>query len=167
MKTNCTKCGVKLVVGENIVPSGIKWGMYRCKSCQNTKDRIKVRTDPIYKLKKLLISKVRITTFKNKGEWRKNNTLKHTLGIDSRQEWLDYIENQFVDGMCWENYGEWELDHIIELHTVNTIEDINRLNHHTNIQPLWKEVNSLKHNLNRKDPCTREEVKRKSRESKK
>ena len=153
MKTNCIKCDVKLVVGENMTPSQIKSGNYRCTPCQSSY-QLKLynkrrEEDPVFKLKKTFISRIHKTTFKNKGKWKKNNTLKYTLGVDTRDEWLEYIENQFVDGMCWENYGEWELDHIIELHTVNTIEEVYKLFHHTNYQPLWKRDNIDKHMKNR------------------
>ena len=47
------------------------------------------------------------------------------------------MENQFIDGISWENYGEWHIDHIIPLSTSKSIEEINRLCHYTNLQPLW------------------------------
>ena len=149
MKTNCIKCGIKLVLGENMYPSQPKSGTYRCKTCikKSSIQRLNkvIKEDPVIKLKHHLLSGIHMTTFRNKGKWSKNNTLKYTLGVDTRDEWLEYIENQFVDGMCWENYGEWELDHIIELHTASTIEDMRKLFHHTNYQPLWKRDNIDKH----------------------
>jgi hypothetical protein len=46
--------------------------------------------------------------------------------------------------MNWENYGlyngtekyGWDIDHVIPLSTAKTEEDVLRLNHYTNLQPL-------------------------------
>jgi hypothetical protein len=46
--------------------------------------------------------------------------------------------------MTLENYGEWHLDHIIPLATATTREDVVRLNHYTNFQPLWAKDNLSK-----------------------
>ena len=51
--------------------------------------------------------------------------------------------------MNWDNYGKyngqtdfgWDIDHIIPLDTAQTIEEIIKLNHHTNLQPLCSKVN--------------------------
>lgn len=54
--------------------------------------------------------------------------------------------------MNWENYGNpkdgkyelnktWDLDHIIPICSAKTNEDIIRLNHYTNFQPLCSYVN--------------------------
>ena len=50
-----------------------------------------------------------------------------------------YIEERFTDGMCWENYGlhGWHIDHNVPLDFGETEEDLFKLNHFTNLQPLW------------------------------
>lgn len=55
------------------------------------------------------------------------------------QELREHIESKFIDGMSWDNYGftGWHLDHIIPLASANTKEEIIKLNHYTNLQPLW------------------------------
>lgn len=57
-----------------------------------------------------------------------------------------HIEDQFVYGMCWENYGEWHIDHIIPLSHGKTEDEILKLHHYKNLQPLWKEDNLKKGN---------------------
>lgn len=55
-----------------------------------------------------------------------------------------HIENKFVEGMSWNNYGEWHIDHIKPLSSGKSKEDYIRLNHYTNLQPLWAEDNMRK-----------------------
>ena len=94
--------------------------------------------DPIYKLS--LNIRVRVKTyFKCKGISHKlSKSTQEMIGC-SPQELREHIENKFVDGMSWDNYGTygWHLDHIIPLASANTKEEIIKLNHYTNLQPLW------------------------------
>jgi hypothetical protein len=62
------------------------------------------------------------------------------------QELRDYIESKFVDGMSWDNYGlrGWHIDHIIPLSSTKIKEEIIKLNHYTNLQPLWATDNLKK-----------------------
>ena len=46
--------------------------------------------------------------------------------------------------MTWENRSEWEIDHIIPLASATTEEDVIRLNHYTNLRPLWTIDNQSK-----------------------
>lgn len=55
----------------------------------------------------------------------------------SASDFKKHIESQFTNGMSWENQGEWHIDHIIPLASANTKEDVIRLTHYTNLQPLW------------------------------
>jgi hypothetical protein len=50
-----------------------------------------------------------------------------------------HIEQQFTEGMTWDNYGinGWHVDHIKPLASATCEEDIIALNHYTNLQPLW------------------------------
>jgi len=59
-----------------------------------------------------------------------------------------YLEDQFVSGMTWENYGKvWDIDHIVPIKYQNpTIEEVIKRLHYTNTQPLWKEMNMKKGN---------------------
>ena len=58
-----------------------------------------------------------------------------------------YIENQFLPGMTWSNYGKWHLDHVIPVShfdltdRMQTLEAFNWLNY----QPLWA-IDNLKKN---------------------
>jgi hypothetical protein len=51
----------------------------------------------------------------------------------------EHLEKQFKEGMSWENYGKWEIDHIrpIASYDLTSIEQQKECFHYTNLQPLW------------------------------
>jgi len=57
-----------------------------------------------------------------------------------------HLESQFTDGMSWENYGRWHIDHIIPLASfdLSDREQLKCACHYTNLQPLWAEDNLRK-----------------------
>ena len=61
-------------------------------------------------------------------------------------ELKEHIEKQFLEGMTWENYGfrGWHIDHIIPLASVDSNDDVYRLSHYTNLQPMWASDNYKK-----------------------
>jgi hypothetical protein len=60
----------------------------------------------------------------------------------------EHLENQFTEGMSWDNQGQygWHIDHIVPLSSAKTNEEIYKLCHYTNLQPLWAEDNLKKSN---------------------
>jgi hypothetical protein len=61
------------------------------------------------------------------------------------EEFKIHIESKFNENMSWDNYGYfWEFDHIIQLATANTYDEIIKLNHYTNFQPLEIKLNRSK-----------------------
>lgn len=70
------------------------------------------------------------------------------LGI-SIGEYRKYLENLFEEGMTWDNFGEWQIDHIVPLmyiedKTPPTEDVIKKRLHYTNTQPMWIEDNMRK-----------------------
>ena len=57
---------------------------------------------------------------------------------------MKHIESQFEPWMTWDNHGEWHIDHIIPLASATTKEEIKKLCHYTNLQPLLAEENLSK-----------------------
>ncbi len=110
-------------------------------SSDNHKKRRK--ENPIYKFKcnlRILIS----GSFKRgKNQFQKNAKTEQILGC-TIEEFRNYIEGKFTEGMTIENHGEWHLDHIKPLAEANTEEEIVKLNHYTNFQPLWAKDNLSK-----------------------
>ena len=78
---------------------------------------------------------------------KKNQSFNTTelIGIDYLS-FKEYFEKLFVEGMSWENYGEWQIDHIIPLSSAKTKEEIYELAKYTNLQPLWQKDNKMKSN---------------------
>tara|TARA_R110000868_G_scaffold401649_2_gene677268 strand:+ start:6108 stop:6494 length:387 start_codon:yes stop_codon:yes gene_type:complete len=88
-----------------------------------------------------------------RGAFRSKNKVKIGLTLDilgcSIIEFKAHLEAQFEPWMDWDNRGlyngecdyGWDIDHIIPLSTAITEEDIMRLNHYTNLQPLCSYVN--------------------------
>lgn len=69
----------------------------------------------------------------------------------SRRELIEHLEAQFRDGMSWDNYGKWEIDHKIPLSWfvwagVNDPKVVNKLR---NLQPLWSKENKGKWSVRR------------------
>lgn len=75
---------------------------------------------------------------------KKNKTFE-LVGC-SPQELKEHLEKQFTEGMSWENRKEWHIDHIIPLSSAKTEEELYKLCHYTNLQPLWAEENLKKSN---------------------
>lgn len=67
----------------------------------------------------------------------------HTIDIlgYSAEDLKCHIEKQFIDGMNWENYGRWEIDHIRPLCTFPHDTDPAIVNALSNLRPLWKKDN--------------------------
>jgi hypothetical protein len=121
------------------------WTKYR----ENNRDRInkKIRdrkhNDPLYKL----TFSIRTTIHNSitRMGYSKRDKSREILGC-SFEDFMKYIEEQFLEGMSWDNHGEWHLDHKIPVSWANTEEEIYELNRYTNFQPLWSFDNLSKGN---------------------
>jgi hypothetical protein len=76
---------------------------------------------------------------------RKSNSTTNLLGC-SIENFRLHIQSKFQDGMTWENYGEWHIDHILPCASfdLSDFEQQKVCFHHTNLQPLWAEENIKK-----------------------
>lgn len=99
------------------------------------------KTDPEFNLIVRLRARVR-SVLKSKNLEKRKSTLEY-LGCSSAYL-VFHLESQFVEGMTWENRNLWHIDHIIPISSAKTQEDIIRLSHYTNLQPLWAPDNIKK-----------------------
>lgn len=104
------------------------------------------KNDAFFKFK-LSVRNLLYNSFK-RGFSVKNKRTTEILGC-SFEEFRMYIEERFNDNMTWDNYGSyWEYDHIIQLAIAKSEDELLRLNHYTNFQPLEVEKNRSKNYKN-------------------
>ena len=115
----------------------------KTKEHKNNNRKKRLATDPQYRLKNN-IRRLILLSFSKKGYSKKSKT-NEILGIDY-PGFISHIEGQFTKGMSWENRGLWELDHIVPISLGKTEDEIVKLNHYSNFQPLWREDNLKKGN---------------------
>ena len=110
-----------------------------------TYNKNRKQIDELFKLKMTVRNRIR-DFFKIKNITKKNTTFD-IIGC-TPVHLKEYIEKQFTNGMNWQNHGlyGWHIDHIIPLSSANTEEEIYKLCHYTNLQPLWAEDNLRKSN---------------------
>jgi hypothetical protein len=75
--------------------------------------------------------------------WKKNTHFSGYIGC-TYDELVNHIEKKFSEGMTWENKDLWHVDHIIPLISAETEEEMYKLCHYTNLQPLWETDNLSK-----------------------
>jgi hypothetical protein len=109
-----------------------------------TKNRIKI--DIVFKLKENIRTSIG-NSFRNFGYSKKSRT--HEILGCSFEEFKLHLESKFEYWMCWDNKGlyngdlsyGWDIDHIIPISSATNEEELIKLNHYTNLQPLCSYVN--------------------------
>jgi hypothetical protein len=64
----------------------------------------------------------------------------------SAEEFRENIQSKFTEGMSWENWGEWHIDHIMPVSKFDKETSASIVNALSNLQPLWAEENFKKSN---------------------
>jgi hypothetical protein len=106
----------------------------------------KIKNDILFSLKHNINTAI-LYHLRKFGYSKKSRT--HEILGCSFEEFKIYLELKFENWMTWENRGMyngefnygWDIDHIIPISTAKTEEDIIRLNHYTNLQPLCSKIN--------------------------
>jgi len=106
----------------------------------------KLNADDLFKLKCNLRNLIKNSLHK-RGLNKKNKT-EVILGC-SFEDFKLYLESKFEAWMNWENRGlyngeinyGWDIDHIIPLSSAKSEDDLIKLNHYTNLQPLCSKTN--------------------------
>lgn len=128
------------------------YGRYNiCISCQKKRKRKstydshkrRYNEDELYKAK-TIFRKVAYSSI-NRGGYSKNSRSQEILGCD-----FDYLkkhlEDKFQEGMSWDNYGKWHIDHIYPISKAKDFEHLLECCNYKNLQPLWAFDNISKSN---------------------
>jgi hypothetical protein len=111
----------------------------------NARRRERIKTEPEYRLKNVLRSRIgQFVVGKNKSA----KTME-LLGC-SLDELRVYLESRFKSGMTWETYGRkgWHIDHIQPCTSFDLLDPKQQRQcfHYSNLQPLWWNENISKGN---------------------
>ena len=140
----CTKCDSIKNISMFGKDKSKKDGMSsHCNMCRNKYSLDRKKLDIIFRIStsiRSIISK----SISRMGYSKKSKTYK-ILGCDF-EEFKKYIESMFKENMNWGNYGEWHLDHRTPISFAKTEDEVYKLNHYTNFQPLWEIDNLSKGN---------------------
>lgn len=96
-----------------------------------------------YRLSRFMYESIRRVLARTKEE--KTYKTEKLLGYN-KLLLKSHIELQFKDGMSWDNYGEWHIDHKISISELylNGVSDPAVINALSNLQPLWAADNLSK-----------------------
>jgi hypothetical protein len=101
-------------------------------------ERERRASDPKYRLASR--TRTAVYTCLKEANVSKYRSTFDTLGY-TLEELMKHLENQFVDGMSWDNYGEWHVDHIRPMSSFE-FESVDDPEFKVcwsldNLQPLW------------------------------
>lgn len=131
---------------EHTIKKSLKWMKNNSKQKNEwAREYVKEKrqSDKIFNLTSKLRHRTR-EIFKQKN-FLKNKSFKNYIGCTVEQL-ATHIESQFKDGMSWELVldGSIHIDHIKPIHLATSEEEVYKLNHYTNLQPLWAHENLSK-----------------------
>jgi len=109
----------------------------------------RLKLDILFKIKQNIRSLIS-NSIKLKG-LKKNSKTENILGC-TFDEFKIHIESKFESWMNWNNQGNpvdgilefnktWDIDHIIPISNAKTEEEVIKINHYTNFQPLCSKIN--------------------------
>jgi hypothetical protein len=119
----------------------------KIKETKRNYEKTRKSTDPIYKL----IGNFRTAIY---TVLKENNVTKYghyfeILGYQP-QQLINHLEIQFKDGMSWDNYGEWHVDHKLPITYFKfndvTDDEFKKCWSLENLQPMWGSENISKSN---------------------
>ena len=162
IKKECTKCKVSKTLDKFYLAKNKGTIRSACKECASKARKLyyqthrketiqqttqyqnnRRKTDPGFKMKRNLRCRL-YHALKSQNAKKSNRTLKLT-GC-TVPFLMGYIESKFKDGMTWENYGTWHMDHIYPCSKFDLTKDEEQRKcfHYTNLQPLWASENISK-----------------------
>jgi hypothetical protein len=108
------------------------------KNCRNKWRNKQRKENPLFQLKENM--RCRVWQYLKNG---KSKSTEKLIGC-TWEELKSHIESLWLDNMTWDNYGDWHIDHIMPLASANSLSEIEKLCHYSNLQPLWASDNLSK-----------------------
>jgi hypothetical protein len=105
--------------------------------------KLNMETNPVYAIK--FLTRMRLAALKKRNGTNKSMSSRRMLGADP-YICKKFLEDQFVDGMDWQNRGDWHIDHFFPISLAKNKTDVRVFSHFTNLRPLWASENMIKHN---------------------
>ena len=101
------------------------------------------RNDMSFRITGLLRARIRSAIINQGGE--KSIKTMQLVGC-SVAELRQHLEQQFTQGMAWDNHGEWHIDHIkpCAAFDLSNEDEQRECFHYLNLQPLWAKDNLRK-----------------------
>jgi hypothetical protein len=111
----------------------------RINAIKREREQARRDVEPLYRLRHNLSTRLYMAVSKKVG-----NTFE-LVGC-SKEELATFLEAEFQEGMSWDNYGMWHVDHIKPCCSfdLNDPEEQKKCFHWTNLQPLWAKDNTSK-----------------------
>jgi hypothetical protein len=120
----------------HLIPQEDKTQRAKIAAYRNRYVKARKKADPTFRLACAL--RGRLMTAMHAFGFIKHKRTLELLGC-SVPELRRHLESKWLPGMCWENYGEWHIDHIkpIAAFRLQDRDEQNRCFHWSNLQPLW------------------------------
>ncbi len=111
----------------------------------NERRRERRKNDPSFRMLSNL--RRRLSYLVSLHSAKKSKQTLSLLGCDM-PFFLNHLKYKFTEGMTFDNYGEWHIDHIkpCDLFDFTIKEHQEQCFHYTNLQPLWSIDNRIKSN---------------------
>lgn len=105
----------------------------------NSRSHRRIMADPHARVVKNLRSRLGAII---KGRSKKTMEL---IGCD-REHLMRHLEVQFEEGMSWDNYGKWSIDHHIPIYAFDpdNKKEVEACWHFSNLRPMWAKRNISK-----------------------
>jgi len=128
---------------------------------RRSRDQHRYRTDPVYRLSRLITSKLR-DVLSGRRKFAGKSIVASIVGLTG-ERLINYLwgtfELNYGIPRGWVKRSDVEIDHITPKCMAKTVEGVKKLNHYTNLQLLLKEDNKLKRDRIPQESVNEAEVK--------
>jgi len=153
LQSQCKKCKSKGVCAYQSTPKGKEYRKQHQKKWNKKyaikhPEKLRAKSLRYYRNNKISCCISRVIRRSLNGN--KNGCKWQQLVGFSLEQLKSHLEKLFQHGMTWENYGEWQIDHIKPISSfsfcLSSDPDFKECWSLKNLQPLWKKDNLIKGN---------------------